>query len=174
MMVTRWWTRTVHFGICSTRSRSKVVVSVDTRLPGGQEKSSRFRLQTGLLQARVSSLRKELRKTLFTKNYEDEIETSAHHFERHRTYHRESVLVATVVTNVDTWRESVRIKQQRTTPRHQRKFLHARRRLCTAANLWTESEADWDASNDELERRDDTSTPKHHNIVGVILAQLVA
>ena len=68
----------------------------------------------GHYKPRVSSFRKELRKTLFTKNYQDEIETSAHHFERRRKNtaqnvsqepNSESVLVATVVNNLDTWRE---------------------------------------------------------------------
>ena len=66
------------------------------------------------------------------------------------------------------------------------KFLHARRRFCTIAQSCFlhgvhgsepldgnpdgfENEADWAASNDEPEQRDDTSKPKHHNFVGLIL-----
>ena len=112
---------------------------------------------------------------------------------RHRTYHRSRNQIAysllPLVNNLDTWRESARIKHQRTTPRHQRRisswqetllyscttlFPTWRSRVCL--NLWTgvhmdsKNEADWDASNDELEQRDDTSKPKHHNFVGLILS----
>ena len=57
------------------------------KITGRSGKSARFRHRTGSLQTRVSLLRKKkVRKTLFTKkkNCQEEIETSAHHFERRR------------------------------------------------------------------------------------------
>ena len=58
-------------------------------------------------------------KTLFTQNHEDEVETSAHHFERKRKNTAQNQKAYSLLPLSTTWTlgESVRIKHQRTTPR---------------------------------------------------------
>ena len=99
----------------------------------------------------------------------------------------ENVLVASVVNNLDTWRESVEIQCQRTTPGTSESFFMPGDAFAQLHNLVShiaftgvsetldgspngfDNEADWAASNDEPELQDDTSEPKHHDFVGLIL-----
>ena len=139
-----------------------------------------------------------MRKTLFEKNHLDETETSAHHSVRKRDniahnvsqeLNSENVLVATVVNNLDLG-EKVSKSTAKGQPLHQRKVsscpetpLHNctilfptwRSRVCP--NLWTgvqrESKMRLIGCHPMTSQnlKDDTSEPKHHDFVGLILGQ---
>ena len=114
------------------------------KITGRSGKSARFRHRTGSLQTRVSLLRKKkVRKTLFTKKTAKKRSKRPHTISRegertqHRTYHRSRTQKRTRCNRCQQLGHLARECQNRAQKDNSqapgKKFLHARRRLRTAA-----------------------------------------
>ena len=123
--------------------------------------------------------RKLCAKLCSKRNHRDGTETSAHHSETKREItaqnvslepSRENVPVATVVDNLDIWRESVRIQHRRTLPQSSAKIFLPGDAFAQLHNL--SSYMLYDGASKTVVGCN--SDRKHPEFIGLILDQLVA